>query len=531
MGAPAAPAGAASADAAAHAGYLTGFGSRGYRSYVLTALLLIYVLNFLDRGLLGVLSEPIIDDLGIDDTSFGLLTGPAFAVFYSILGVPIAFMSETRSRVWIMTVCVGLWSLATALSGMAYAVSLGGMAISGFVVMLLFRMLVGVGEAGCTPPANSLIADYYPPQRRSTALGFYAMGVTAGTLSANLIGGPVNEMLRDYFTQAEAVARGLSEPLTAAICTPNNLPQLSQDAAAACRAGASMGWRGSFILIGLVGVVLAVLFKLTVKEPPRGYSDPPGARKRGRASFGEVLKELSAKPSFWWMTAAATMAAFCGYGIVSFQTSFIRRVHGFSQLDATLLFNVPSAFCASVGVFVTGWLAERMMKRHPNAIAWLPAIGMFVCVPLYLVGFSSDNKWITVAMVSAGALVKYGYLAAQYTIGQGVVGVTMRATATAILLLVINIIGNGIGPLVTGVLSDFFFQMQVSEAGLGELSRSQCRGAALAALSPELKSLCAVADPKALQNSLLLLVTLYIIPGVCFLMAMRTLQKDLVAKA
>lgn len=466
-------------------GHLTGYGTKAYRSYVLNALLLVYVLNFLDRGLLGVVSEPVMNELKITDGQFGLLTGFAFALFYAVVGIPLAAVSETRNRVVIMTICIGLWSGATALCGLANETTLMGVTLSGFVMLGLARVLVGVGEAGCTPPANSLIADYYPPTRRSTALGYYAMGVTAGTLAANLIGGPV---------------------VTA------------------------YGWRVAFMLIGLIGVGIAVIFFLTVKEPPRGYSDPPAAVLPKRASFADALKELSAKPSFWLMTAGATLASFCGYGITTFQTSFIRRTYQVSQDEATLLFNVPSAFAASVGVFFTGWLAEKMVRRHPNAIAWLPAAGLILAAPFYVVAFSSDNKWVALAGICAGAGIKYGYLAAQYTIGQGVVSMRARATSTAILLFVVNLIGYGLGPLFIGQLSDMLFNMQAGAEGFAELARSSCKGDLLAAQTDAVKAFCRASDAQALQTSLVITSALYVLPAIFFLLCIRTLQKDLVAK-
>ena len=166
------------------------------------------------------------------------------------------------------------------------------MIISGFIVMLVFRVLVGIGEAGCTPPANSLIADYYPPKRRSTALGYYAMGVTVGTLSANLIGGPVAEIFRNFWFNSELTVQGLDATFTYAQCVKANLPNLTEVQTQVCHHGESMGWRSAFVLIGGIGVVLAIVFQLTVKEPPRGYSDPPGSSKPGRATFMEALKEL-----------------------------------------------------------------------------------------------------------------------------------------------------------------------------------------------------------------------------------------------
>jgi MFS family permease len=466
-------------------GHVTGYGSKSYRSYVLNALLFVYILNFLDRGLLGIVSEPVMNELKITDGQFGLLTGIGFALFYSIVGIPLAHVSESRNRVWIMTICIALWSAATAASGLAAETQIFGVTVSGFVMLLLCRVLVGVGEAGCTPPANSIIADYYPPKRRSTALGYYAMGVTMGTLSANLIGGPIAD---------------------------------------------AYGWRTAFMVIGLAGVVVAILFRMTVKEPPRGYSDPPGAMRGKKASFGSALKELSSKPTFWWMAGGATLASFCGYGISTFQTSFLMRTHGLSLTEAALQFNVASSLAASIGVFATGWLAEKVVKRHPNAIAWLPAVGLVACVPFYVFAFSADNRWLALLGICLGAMIKYGYLAAQYTIGQGVVGIRTRATATAILLFIINLLGYGAGPPFIGYLSEVLFSMSANAEGFTDLVRASCKGDALAALSTVQQDFCRVYDAKALQNSLVITSVLYALPAIFFLLCMRTLQRDLVAK-
>jgi MFS family permease len=478
-------AGAIGAEAKSGEGHITGYGTKAYRSYVLNALLVVYILNFLDRGLLGIVSEPVMNELAITDGQFGLLTGIGFALFYSIVGIPLARYAEYANRTWIMTICIALWSAATALSGLAAPVEFGGVVISGFVMLLICRVLVGVGEAGCTPPANSIIADYYPPHRRSTALGYYAMGVTAGTLSANLIGGPVAD---------------------------------------------AYGWRTAFIAIGLAGIVIAVLFRLTVKEPPRGFSDPPGVVRPKRATFGEALKELGSKKSFWLMATGATLASFCGYGITTFQTSFLMRTHGVTLTEATLQFNVPSAFAASVGVLLTGWIAEKVVKTRPNAIAWLPAVGLIACVPFYVVGFSSDDRWVALICICIGAGIKYGYLASQYTIGQGVVGARTRATATAILLFIVNLLGYGAGPPFIGFVSDILFNQQAAAEGFADLARASCKGALLQGLPEAAQAFCKGAEAKALQTSLVITSVLYALPAIFFLMCVKTLQKDLVAK-
>ena len=206
-------------------GYVHGFGSKPYRSYVLTSLMFIYILNFVDRGLLSVVGPKLKPELGISDTVFGLLTGAGFAVLYTLVGIPLARIAEVKHRVWIMSICIAIWSTMTALCGLSREITIGSVTIGAVWVLLACRVGVGIGEAGCTPPATSLISDYYPPSRRSTALGYYAMGVTLGTVLANLIGGPVAE---------------------------------------------HFGWRAAFLVVGLPGLLIAVVFKLTIKEPPRG---------------------------------------------------------------------------------------------------------------------------------------------------------------------------------------------------------------------------------------------------------------------
>lgn len=469
---------------AADAGHIDGFGSKAYRSYVLNALLLVYILNFVDRGLLAVVAPDLKPELGISDTAFGLLTGFGFALLYTVVGVPLAQYAETRHRVRIMTVCIALWSLMTALCGLAAEVTIGSLVVGGYWILLACRVGVGIGEAGCTPPANSLIADYYPPHRRSTALGYYAMGVTLGGMLANLVGGPVTD---------------------------------------------AFGWRAAFFVVGTPGIVVALVFRLTVKEPPRGYSDPPGGVRRERPRFADGLRELASKPSFWTMTAGATTAAFCGYGIASFQSLFINRSFGLSAGEAALMINAPVAAASALGTLTTGWLAERLGKRHPNAIAWLPAAGLVASVPFYVWAFTTDDLWFCLIGLCVGGAIKYGYLAAQYTIGQGVVSPQVRAVSTAVMLLVINLLGYGLGPLFIGALSDLLFGLQLRELNAVGLTRAACEGS-LAALGADLAEACRIAHPASLQRAMLITSALYALSGLFFLATCRWLKRDMVAR-
>ncbi len=453
----------------------TGYGTKSYRTYVLLSLLMVYTLNFIDRVLIGVVAEPIIQEFQLADWQFGLLSGFGFALLYTVMGIPIARLAERYNRVVIIAICMALWSGMTALCGFA----------TGFIMLLLFRVGVGIGEAGCTPPANSLIADYYPPKSRSAALGVYAMGVTLGSVLANLFGGPIAEAL---------------------------------------------SWREAFIYLGIPGILFAVVFRLTVKEPPRGFTDPPDAPKVERASFAEAIREMTSKQSYWYMTAGATLAAFCGYGISLFTSPYLQRNLGLSVGEAAVEFNVPIGLASALGTVLLGFIVERMVTRHPNAIAWLPGLGLIASTPLYVVGFNTDDPTLALACLMLAGMSKYGYLTAQYSIGQGVVGMRTRATAIAILLFIVNLIGYGLGPLFIGVISDITITMTLaaSEAGQG-LDNLICKGD-LSGLATAQATLCEAANAQGLRTSITITSLLYAIAGLMFILAGRTLQKDLVAR-
>jgi predicted MFS family arabinose efflux permease len=493
-------------------GHVAGYGTAGYRSYVVTVLLLIYILNFIDRSLLSVVARPLKADLGIDDTAFGLLTGFGFAFLYTIIGLPIARFAENHHRVWIMTICVALWSLMTAACGLSQDIVIGSLSIGAFWILLTFRIGVGIGEAGCTPPANSLIADYYPPAQRSTALGYYAMGVTLGTAFSNLIGGPITDMF---------------------------------------------DWRTAFFVVGVPGLAVAVLLKLTVREPPRGFTDPPHVARPDSTPLALAMKELMSKPSYWYMTGGATVAAFCGYAIASFQSLYLQRTFDLSAGEAAVYYNVPSALACALGTFLTGWLAARMMHRDETAIAWLPGIGLLISMPIYWWAFTTGDRLFCLTGLIVGGFLKYGYLAAQYTIGQGVVTMRVRATATAVMLFVVNLLGYGLGPLFAGVVSDLFFRSSLAAAGYqGAVDRAMCdaaqeatnaagraletslTGANISAVLASLErpltnaqyAFCQVANQSSTEAAMLATSAIYVLAGAFFLICARYYKQDLVAR-
>jgi MFS family permease len=475
----------------------SGFGTKGYRSYVLGALLLVYIFNFIDRTIINILTEPIKTSFGLEDWQMGLLGGPAFAVLYTFIGIPIARFSERSHRVWIITASVAVWSLMTALCGFA----------TSFLVLFLFRIGVSIGEAGCTPPANSLIADYYDPRSRSTAVSIYALGVPLGGMFAAVFGG----FIAGNITGDNAY---------------NFFTNIGFDWAANALDWSKIeGWRIAFVLIGIPGLFVALLVKQTVKEPPRGYSDPASLQNQEKASFGEALRILMTKPTYWHIVAGATIASFIGYGVGQFTTSFLIRTHGLTIQEASLLFGIILGLMAAIGVFTSGYLADRMAKRYPTALAWIPAAGLLASVPLYVFGYSSDNLWIAMPPLMIAAMIHYYYLGPMYAVSGGVVDSRMRATSVAITLFVVNLLGYGLGPPVIGILSTFLKTWFLTNADLG-LTLEACKATNLAISE---QAACESANAKGLQWSIILFCCLYAWAALHYLLAGKTLVRDMVS--
>lgn len=460
--------------------------------------MIVYTLNFIDRNLMGVLAQPIIQSFGLSDGQFGLLAGWPFAIFYAVMGLPIAMAADRYNRVQIISICIVLWSVMTALCGIA----------AGFWTLLMFRIGVAVGEAGCTPPANSIIGDYYPAKHRATALGIYGMGVTLGGVLANLFAGPLQVMKGETFgAWLDSIGIGW---LFSGVDWAN-----------------TEGWRIAFVVIGLPGVLIAMLLMMTVKEPPRGYSDPPDAIKLEKASIVDTLKELSRKPSFWWMAAGASLVAFVGYGLFTFQIPFLVREHGLTGQQAAVNFGAPWAAIAAVGTFMGGYLTDKFTSRSFTAVAWVPAIGLILAVPCYIAALFSSNLTMVFILFSLGSMLHYAYLGSQYNIGQGVVSARSRASAIAILLIIVSIIGNGIGPQFVGIVSDMFAR--------GELSSMNIEGATFATcnagenLSTKIATACAEAKANGLTKALATSVLWFLVAAFCYFMSARTLKRDYVA--
>ncbi len=494
----------ATAEAGAGARPAQSFGTPGYRAYVLGTLTLVYTLNFIDRNLLSVIAQPVINAFQLSDSQYGFLNGPPFAIFYAFMGIPIAMAADRFNRVAIIALCIAVWSVMAALCGLA----------TSFAFLLIARIGVAIGEAGCTPPANSLIGDYFKAQSRANALGIYAMGVTIGGALANAFGGPIATQLNGVVVEGWINALNLGG-FFQGIDWQN-----------------VEGWRLAFILTGAPGVLIALIVLFTIKEPPRGFSDPGGVAA-DKANLGETLRLLAGKPTFWFMSVGAALTALVGYGLAGFQAPMAQRLHGISPGEFAIGFGVPLSLAATFGAFLGGFLTEKLTPRFPNAVTWLPALGLLLSIPFYEFAFFMPGEQIQFALVlwCIGAALHFSYLGSQYTIGQGVVPARARASAIAILLLIVALIGNGLGPQIVGWLSDMFMQMQLASHGVaGDLTADMCRARDLSALGAEQQEACRVSYGEGLRLSMASTALIFVPAALLFLISGRTYHRDLVAR-
>jgi MFS family permease len=486
------------ATAAQHQGHITGFGSKGYRFYVLISLMLIYTLNFIDRTLITVVAQPIINEFSLSDSQFGFLSGPPFALFYAIMGIPIAMWADRSNRVMVITLCIVIWSVMTALCGVA----------AGFIWLLIFRIGVAVGEAGCTPPANSIITDYFPVKSRANAIGIYSMGVTLGGVLAQVFGGMIAGIQgEDFGAWLNSIGLG------------GLFPGIDWSTVG--------GWRIAFIVVGAPGVIIAAILWFTVKEPPRGYTEVPSSRSVEKAGIFEAFKEFGAKKTFWWGSFGAALVAFVGYGLQTFQAPFLQRVYDIGVRDAAVYYGAPLAAIAAAGTFAGGFLSEKLSDRFPAVVAWLPSVGLLIAVPLYVSAFFAPNIGMTFGLWLAAAFCHYSYLGAQYSIGTSIVSPRSRATTIAVLLLLVSLIGNGIGPLFVGMMSDMFMNNEIASAGLTEAFRT-FNPALCAGVDPTDSTGAALCDAygNGLRKSMAATACFFLAAALCFFMAGRYFMKD-----
>lgn len=447
----------------------------GYRFYVLAVLILIYMLNFLDRQIIGILAAPLKAEFGLSDSQFGLLGGIAFASVYSTLAIPLAWLADRYSRVWIMTGALAVWSGFTALCGMA----------GSFTQLFLCRMGVGIGEAGGVAPAYSLLADYFPPNQRARALAGFAFGIPLGTAAGTLVGGLL---------------------------------------------AATWGWRTAFIVVGLLGVLLAPLLRLTVRDPKRGGTDavkteaqiaaiaaaPAGTDRLGKTAaqtmlglgagslvlaalihfvglslgnpllfgFGGLLalvigtslmiarrtaSVVIRKPSFWLLALGAASSSVCGYGVAGWLPLFFMRSFDLTLAQTSWYYSGIALIGGTLGIWMGGAIADRLAKRGKGAYPLTPAIAFLISAPCFILAMNSpwliglifpgggtNAQQLTVAflifLIPTG--LNLAWLGPITAAVQHLVAAPMRSTASALFLLINNLLGIAVGFYYFGWMSD-----------------------------------------------------------------------------
>lgn len=376
--------------------------------FVLGVLCFVYVLNFLDRQLLSILAKPIQDELGVTDGQLGLISGLYFALFYCILAIPVGWLADRTNRVRVLAFSCALWSAATAACGLS----------TGYGQLAASRMAVGIGEAGGVPPSYAIISDYFPSGTRGTALSLFNLGPPIGS--------------------ALGVAFGAS-------------------------IAAAYSWRDAFIWVGVVGVVTAIVVWLFVREPKKGGLDqklethpPADAAPVPRAGFMSTCRDYFANPVLRGMALACGATQFITYALLNFATLFLMREKGMTLQEVALWYALVIGFGVSAGMFLSGRLIDRLSRRWKSAYAWLPAVGLAIAAPFFAAFVWAPSWQLALLFLIPPMGLNYFYLSPAITLVQEEVRPNQRVLSGALLLLVMNLIGLGLGPTYLGAASDFF---------------------------------------------------------------------------
>ena len=371
---------------------------RGHDWYLVAVLFLVNVFNLMDRQIMSILLEPIKRELGASDTVMGLLTGFTFVVFYTLASVPIARVADRRSRRNIIAAALAFWSVMTAASGL----------VSSAVQLGLARLGVGLGEAATTPAGQAMIADRFPPERRASALAVLAVGVPVGVMAAFLAGGALN---------------------------------------------AAVGWRQTFFWVGVPGFLLALLVRLSVREPQRGGADR-GAADLAHYGARQALRHLWSLASLRYLTAAAAFSVFTAWALLVWSPSFLIRVHGMSTLEAGTVLGLAAGVAGGAGTLLCGIASERFASRDPRWLLGVPACTTLIAVPCLVAFLLSPSRAVALPMLFVTMFFGAGMIGPVTAAVQGLAPVRTRAFAAALVTLTFNLFGVGLGPLTTGALSD-----------------------------------------------------------------------------
>lgn len=370
-----------------------------YRRYALIILVAAYTSSHVDRNIVGILIEPLKADLGLSDTQLGFLSGIAFALFYATLGIPIAIWADRSNRRNIIAWSVAIWSAMTAVCGLA----------QNFWQLALARIGVGIGEAGSSPPSHSMLSDLYPKEQRSSAMSIYALGVYFGIMIGFLVGGFVADQ---------------------------------------------WGWRAAFFVVGLPGLLIALLVRYTMVEPPRGFADGVPPPPRGKVDIKKGFAVLWRVRTSRHVVVGVTLTALVGYGTIVWNPAFLIRNHGLTATQVGLFLGPVMGIIGGLGAYVGGMLADKLAARDMAWNAWIVGLAKLIAVPFVVAFYMIDNTfWALVAYCPAVFLGAF-YLGPSFAMIQSLTPLRNRALASAIMLLVLNLFGLGFGPQLIGIVSD-----------------------------------------------------------------------------
>jgi MFS family permease len=379
--------------------------SKNYRAFALVLLTVVYGFNFIDRQIVGILAPFIQEDLGLSNTQLGLLIGFAFALFYTVIAIPIAWLADRYNRVNILSIALATWSGFTALTGMA----------SNFWQIGLARMGVGIGEAGGSPPSHSIISDMYPKEERAGALGVYAMGIPFGIMAA-------------YFATASLMG-----------------------------SGGDVDWRRIFIFLGLTGIALAGIVRLTLREPSRGAMELDDDVQIAKLPFMESLRSLLKIPAWWAMCFGIAFGSFVSYASSAFQTKFLIALDpSFDFKTMVILLGIMNGTTYAGGAFFGARLADKWGAKNLRAYGWLPAIAMSVTLPLGIWSYWVQSVEANLILSTIYLLFIGIYLGPSFAIAQTLAPINMRAMSTALFFFILNMVALGGGPTFAGWLIDVY---------------------------------------------------------------------------
>lgn len=448
-----------------------------YKRWVLAVLLMANTLNFVDRQAVAVLQEPIKRELGLLDWHVGVLSGLSFAIFYCLLGIPIARVAERGNRARVIAAAIAVWSVMTAMCGVAQS----------FVQLLICRVGVATGEAGASPAAHSLISDYYPPEQRGAAIAVYSFGIPVGTLIAAVFGG-----------------------------------QIAQ----------AWGWRWAFIMLGLPGVVVSILIMLTLRDLPRGFSQRVAGQPIAPVAVSPinvVFRRMIARRSSVHNLIGLAVASLGSYATGGFMASYLIREFGLQIGQAGLITGAATGVFGGAGLLASGFLSDRLARwgLGQRAYALVCSVSVLVAAPLYILAFCLPSLPAAVVALFAATLFAFAFNPSSLGLLYNTTDPSMRATTASLMYVFVTFVGLGLGPLLAGAVSD----LVASHVFTGGHFVSLCRGGAAPGFSLAVKQQCLAASTIGLRYGLVLCTGAFVWAGVHYALCARALRREAGANA